>query len=335
MPMLRIVAVFCLATAVALLAGKAVAQQPLADERIPAGVTAAGQDVSGLTVTEAAARLQGVYGEQLERDSVTVRASSLTQTLTAGQARVRFDATRSAERALAAGRSALGSPVDVPLAVDYSKRRVERFAGRVDRRLRLRPRDAQLRISTKSVRVTHSRRGRDIDGRLLAREIGQALQDPRLGRVITPALLRPKPKVTADKLRRSSSTVITIEQRTFKLRLFKHLKIVRTYQVAVGQPAYPTPRGRFAIVSKQVNPVWSVPNSPWAGELAGTTVSGGSASNPLRARWMGIVGGVGIHGTDQGYSIGTRASHGCIRMHVPDVIELFGRVPIGTPVLIA
>jgi len=50
---------------------------------------------------------------------------------------------------------------------------------------------------------------------------------------------------------------------------------------------------------------------------------------------MGIAGGVGIHGTGEGYSIGTRASHGCIRMHVSDVVELFGRVSIGTPVLIA
>ena len=128
--------------------------------------------------------------------------------------------------------------------------------------------------------------------------------------------------------------MITIEQKTFKLRLFKHLKVVKTYKVAVGQPQYPTPRGRFSITSKQVNPVWSVPNSAWAGELAGTTVTGGTAANPLKARWMGLAGGVGIHGTGEDGSIGTRASHGCIRMHVSDVIALYKRVPIGTPVLI-
>ena len=49
---------------------------------------------------------------------------------------------------------------------------------------------------------------------------------------------------------------------------------------------------------------------------------------------MGVDGAVGIHGTGQPWSIGTRASHGCIRMTVPDVIDLFGRVPLGTPVLI-
>ena len=104
--------------------------------------------------------------------------------------------------------------------------------------------------------------------------------------------------------------------------------------MAVGQPAYPTPEGLFSIQSKQVNPTWSVPNSPWAGELQGTTVEGGSPANPLKARWMGIANGVGIHGTGEDYSIGSRASHGCIRMHVPDVIDLFKRVPVGAPVLI-
>ena len=340
MSLLRIAIGFCLAAAVALLAVKAVAQsppvaQPPPVERIAAGVTAAGHDVSGLTVEEAAARLQQMYGEHLGRGSVTVRAAGLTWRLTAARARVRFDARASAQRALAAGRSAQGAPIDVPLAVGYSKRRVERFAGRIDRRLRRKPRDAQLRMSLTRVRVTHSRRGRDIDGRRLAREIGKALKDPRIDRVVEPKLLRPKPKVTAGEVRRRATTAITIHQASFTLRLLKNSTVVRSYKIAVGQRGYATPRGLFAIQSKQVNPVWSVPNSPWAGELAGTTVSGGSAANPLKARWMGIVGPVGIHGTDQGQSIGTRASRGCIRMHVPDVIELFRRVSIGTPVLIA
>ena len=89
------------------------------------------------------------------------------------------------------------------------------------------------------------------------------------------------------------------------------------------------------IGSKQVDPVWSVPNSPWAGELAGTTVEGGTAENPLKARWMGITEGAGIHGTSETYSLGTAASHGCIRMAPGDVIDLFTRVNTGTPVLVA
>jgi lipoprotein-anchoring transpeptidase ErfK/SrfK len=219
----------------------------------------------------------------------------------------------------------------MPLAASHDERAVRRFAARVDRRLARPARDAQLRMTLRHVRITHSAPGRDIDAAALGREVGAALDDARLTRVLTPALRAVRPKVTVDELPR---TAITIQQSTFTLRLFKNLRVRKTYKVAVGQPRYPTPRGRFAIMSKQINPTWSVPSSPWAGELAGTTVVGGSAANPLKARWMGIANGVGIHGTGEDYSIGTRASHGCIRMHVTDVVALYKRVPLGTPVLI-
>jgi lipoprotein-anchoring transpeptidase ErfK/SrfK len=140
--------------------------------------------------------------------------------------------------------------------------------------------------------------------------------------------------VTTRNLARRYPAVVTIDRAHFKLRLFKRLKFVKSYGVAVGQPAYPTPTGLYSITNKQVNPAWTAPNSPWAGELAGSTTPGGSASNPLKARWMGIVNGVGIHGTGEDWSIGSRASHGCIRMHVSDVVDLFPRVPVGSPVLI-
>ena len=324
----------CAAAALALfVAAPAAAQPPLPGERIAAGVSAAGTDLAGLTADEAAARLNEVHGARLENGVVTVQAADLTWKFKTADAAVQFDELQSAKRALYAGRDAGGKPVDVPLVVAYKKEPVDKFAARIDKRL-LRPaRNSELRISLRKVRVTHSRRGRDINRRTLIKSIRARLTNPNLDRVIKPKVIKVKPKVTANELRRSASTVITIEQRTFKLRLFKHLKVVKTYRVAVGQPQYPTPRGRFSITNKQVNPVWSVPNSPWAGELAGSTVTG--PGNPLKARWMGITGSVGIHGTGESGSIGTRASHGCIRMHVPDVIALYKRVPLGTPVLIA
>jgi lipoprotein-anchoring transpeptidase ErfK/SrfK len=129
-------------------------------------------------------------------------------------------------------------------------------------------------------------------------------------------------------------TIVTVDQRHFRLRLFKRLRFVKSYGVAVGQPAYPTPNGLFSIANKAVNPTWTVPDSPWAGALRNETVPGGSSQNPLKARWMGIVNGVGIHGTAESGSIGSRASHGCIRMRVADVIDLYPRVPVGSPILI-
>ena len=321
----------CCVLLLALAAVPAGATPPLPGELIAAGVTAGGVDVSGLTVDEAAQRLQGTYGARLATD-VLAQAADITFKLKAADAAVTFDTAQSARRALFAGRDAKGAPVDVPLAISHDQAAVKKFADGVDKRLARPARDARLVITLRKVRATHSKPGRDIDATELAKQVGASLDDPRLPRVFAPKLLVTKPKVTPASLRRS--TVITISQSTFTLRLFKNLKVRKTYKVAVGQPQYPTPRGRFAIQNKQVNPTWSVPNSPWAGELAGTVVTGGSAANPLKARWMGIANGVGIHGTGEDGSIGTRASHGCIRMHVSDVIDLFPRVPVGTPVLI-
>jgi len=307
------------------------ATPPLPGERIAAGISAAGVDVSGLTVDEAALRLEESYGTRLQQD-VIAQAADVTFTLKAADALVTLDSAQSARRALYAGRVAGGAAKDVDLAVSHDNAAVQKFAEGIDTRLTRPPVDAKLKITLRTVRATHAKPGRDINATALAKLIGASLDDPRLTRVFKPELLVVKAKVTPASLR--NTTVITIAQKTFTLRLFKRLKVRKTYKVAVGQPAYPTPRGRFAIANKQVNPVWSVPNSPWAGELGGTTVTGGSAQNPLKARWMGIANGVGIHGTGEDGSIGSRASHGCIRMHVKDVIDLFARVPVGTPVLI-
>ena len=78
-----------------------------------------------------------------------------------------------------------------------------------------------------------------------------------------------------------------------------------------------------------------MPNSDWAGDLAGQVIAGDDPSNPIKARWIGIYDGVGVHGTSDDASIGSNASHGCIRMHVPDVKELYDEVPVGAPIYIA
>ena len=102
----------------------------------------------------------------------------------------------------------------------------------------------------------------------------------------------------------------------------------------MGMPAWPTPDGLFSIQTKQVDPTWSVPNSSWAGSLAGQVIPGGAPNNPLKARWMGFSGGAGIHGTAEVDSLGSAASHGCIRMMIPDVVSLYKKVDVGTPIFI-
>jgi lipoprotein-anchoring transpeptidase ErfK/SrfK len=107
---------------------------------------------------------------------------------------------------------------------------------------------------------------------------------------------------------------------------------MRKFGVATGQSVYPTPTGTFSIVDKQLNPWWLPPDSPWA---AGEKPIPPGPGNPLGTRWMGLSApGVGIHGTPDDASIGYSASHGCIRMHIPDAEWLFHHVQLGTPVVI-
>ena len=127
-----------------------------------------------------------------------------------------------------------------------------------------------------------------------------------------------------------------IDRKAFTLRFFSHLKPARTYPIAVGRQGLETPAGLYDVQWKQTNPSWYVPNSAWAGKLAGKVIPPGP-DDPIKARWMAFNGGAGIHGIDPSEysSIGHDASHGCVRMRIPDVIDLYDRSPVGTPVFVA
>jgi lipoprotein-anchoring transpeptidase ErfK/SrfK len=299
------------------------------DARIQAGISAGGVDLSGLTVAEAAGKLQQALGAQLAQP-VVVGVAGKPWTLQVTDAKVVFDTTRTAKRALYAPQGTK----TVELAVSHSRVAVRDWVSGIATKVARKARNARVAITLRKVRLVRSRHGHGLDVDAVRKAVDAALDSPTAQRTLHQRLSKVTPALTTLGAKRKYRTVITIDRSSFTLRLFKDLKVRRTYKVAVGQPAYPTPSGLFSISNKQVNPQWSVPNSPWAGELAGTSVEGGSAANPLKARWMGIANGVGIHGTGEDASIGTRASHGCIRMHVSDVIDLYPRVPVGTPVLL-
>jgi hypothetical protein len=310
------------------------APAPPVEKRIAAGVSAGGIDVSNLTLPEATARLQEQAGPALRR-TVTVRVAGHTRRLAMRRISLSFDAERSARRAYQAGRAATpGVPVDVPLAVFFRRAPIRDFAEDLAKRARIAPRDAFIRITVKRILKRPSRPGRALDVAALRAAIEATVVSASAERVLRPGRRRVRAKVGLADLPRRHKTILTVDRRNFKLRLFKRLKLVKSYGIAVGAAGYDTPTGLYSITNKAVNPAWSAPDSPWAGLYRGRTVPGGAPDNPLKARWLGIVNGVGIHGTGDPGSIGSRASHGCIRMRVPDVIELYPRVPVGTPVLI-
>jgi lipoprotein-anchoring transpeptidase ErfK/SrfK len=298
-------------------------------QRIRPGVSAAGVDLSGLTVPEAAVRLDQLLAPRLQGDMI-LGAAGVPWKLPMAEAQLKLDSTRTAKRAL----YAKAGVTAVAPAIAHSRTAVRAFVERVAGRVRKAPKSAAIKITVKHIFREKSRNGRALPVDATRKAIDAQLDDPAAPRKVHAPLTTVKPKVTFANLARVYNTVLTIDRPNFKLRLFKGLKFRKGYGIAVGMAGLETPAGRYAIQNKQVNPAWHVPNSAWAGALAGQVIPGGAPNNPLRARWLGIANGVGIHGTAEGWSIGTRASHGCIRMHVGDVIDLFGRVPVGTPVLI-
>ena len=139
---------------------------------------------------------------------------------------------------------------------------------------------------------------------------------------------RPPAAVT----RKGFGPVIVIRRSGNQLLLYRGTTLWRQFGVATGQSAYPTPLGRFQIVVMWRNPWWYPPNSDWARGLKPVPPGPG---NPLGTRWMGLSApGVGIHGTPDAASIGYSASHGCVRMRIPEAEWLFNHVKIGTTVFI-
>ena len=127
---------------------------------------------------------------------------------------------------------------------------------------------------------------------------------------------------------------IVVDIGELRLYLYRDGKLVKTYRVATGRRPTPRPPAATRIVTKIEDPTWLPPDSDWAKDAQ--PIPPGT-ENPLGTRWMGTSApGVGIHGVPPSadYSIGSYASHGCIRMHNWDAVDLFDRIVVGMPVVI-
>jgi hypothetical protein len=310
-------------------AGQATAPTPVPrPHTIAQGVSAVGVDLGGLTVAEATTRLEQEAKPRAQR-RFEVRIGRRAFVLTTGRLRMRFDSAATARRARRAKADTAVEPM-----VHFRAASLSAFVRRATQVTTRRPRNASMRITVRRIVGRKAVYGRRIDPGRLDRAVRRRIRDPLLGRGVRPRLRRLRPRVRLIDLRRRNPKILTVDRAGFRLRLFKRLRYDRSYPIAVGAAGFETPIGLRSVLSREVNPAWTAPNRPWAGSYAGRTVPGGAPDNPLKARFIGLGGGIGIHGTSEDWSIGTYASHGCIRMHVSDVIDLFPRVPLGAPVLI-
>ncbi len=317
------------------------------DGRIAEGVRVNGIDVGGLRAAAAGEKLRAALLEPLDRP-VTARYEGRRFKLTARQAAIGVDIDGSVARAL--DRSREGSmftrtwrelrgerlEAELDAKITWSRRAVRRLVARVEKALERPAVDAKLDLASGRVDPQPSHDGLAVRGKRLRRDLERELLDSGKRRRVRVRTDVVEPKVSTSQLAERYPAVLIVNRSAFQLTLYKNLKPAKTYGIAVGQVGLETPAGLYNVQNKAVDPAWTMPDSDWVAPAdRGKVVPGGTPENPLKARWMGIYDGAGIHGTAAAGSIGTAASHGCIRMRIPEVKELYDQVPVGAPVYIA
>jgi lipoprotein-anchoring transpeptidase ErfK/SrfK len=284
---------------------------------IPEDVTVSGVLVGGLTADEATAALRTFFTRPL-----TLIFKAHNREVLPGRVGAWVSIRGAVNAALAAAPSAT-----LTLGVNVTAWRLRAFVARISRAWGRPAVNSTVHLRNYRPVITRARQGfriRRPAARLMIRyALVNHLRDPLAlpYRIVRPSITR-----------RNFGPVSVIRRGSRGLYLYRGAEFRRYFGVAVGMPQYPTPLGRFSIVTMQRNPWWYPPDAGWA---AGASPIPPGPGNPLGTRWMGLsVGGVGIHGTPDAASIGYSASHGCIRMRIPDAEWLFERVRVGTPVFI-
>jgi len=337
--------VFAVVVVVLLLAGAVgvYAYDSSREDMIADGVTVGGVDVGGMTTDEAREELAAEIKRPLEQ-TIEVKAGDERFDLSAKEAKVDTDLRAMVNDALAESREGnllsrtlrdlTGGTLnaDLPSRVTYSRDAVQDLVASVEDEMNRSPQDAAVTPSGTGLETVAAENGVEVKTKKLTRRVVAQLESPDRNVQVKASLDTVKPDVTEGELAEEFPYYITVDRSSYELRFYKDLKLQETYSIAVGTVGFETPAGLYHIQNKAVDPAWSVPE--WGGSLAGQVIPGGTAQNPLKERWLGIYDGAGIHGTDDVASLGSSASHGCIRMAIPEVIELYDQVPVQTPIYI-
>jgi lipoprotein-anchoring transpeptidase ErfK/SrfK len=285
--------------------------------RVARGVTVAGIRVGGLARPAAEARIRARLGRALQ-----LRAGNLRAWVEPGKLGLRPYVRDAVTRAL---KAAPGGRVKLFVVVRAGP--VRAYVRTLAVRFHRDPVDSQLFIRGIEPFVSSGEPGRDIQREAAVRAIVYSLVHNQRRPVKLPVR-----RLSQAVSRATFGPVVVIRRGSNRLFLYAGMRFFRRFDVATGQSSYPTPLGRYEIAVMWRDPWWYPPNSAWAKGL--TPVPPGPG-NPLGTRWMGLTApGVGIHGTPNAASIGYSASHGCVRMRIPEAEWLFQHVEVGTPVYV-
>jgi lipoprotein-anchoring transpeptidase ErfK/SrfK/outer membrane protein assembly factor BamE (lipoprotein component of BamABCDE complex) len=302
-----------------LFAAVAIAPSAGSPRTIPNGVRITGVNVSGLDAGQARQQISARFGSPLR-----FRFGKRRWTVSTERLGLEVDVEDAVSRALHAD-----SGDDVQVRVEVDRKEVRDYVDALQDRFGFPAEDARIAKLVKGAPVLAPEQwGLAVRRRTMVAGIMRMLKT-RIRPAMPLVMMTVKPAIT----RKNFGPVIVIHRGSNRLGLFKGEKPWRGFRVATGQAQYPTPTGSFRIVDMQRNPWWRPPpDSDWA---RGAKPIPPGPGNPLGTRWMGLSAPlVGIHGTPDASSIGYSASHGCIRMLIPDATWLFDHVRLGTPVLI-
>lgn len=305
--------------------------------RILPGVTVAGVDVGEMTRQEAIAAVKEAVEPSLDR-TVTIRAGGRAWHVTPDELGTRAPVGRLVSRAMEISEShswpsrvfhrVLDRPVDESFDVGFRYRpgRVSRFVKTIADEVAVDPTNASVDYLNGHLVLNRPEFGRALRVENARVALLEALrgseQSVKLG------LKRLEPEVTKQDL----GQTLVVDLSALKLHLYDGLQLRKTYPVAAGQPQYPTPPGEWTVIDKVENPTWVNPAPDGWGAGLPASIPGGP-SNPLGTRAIYLdAPGIRIHGTSSSSSIGTYASHGCVRMYMSDVEELYEVVEVGATV---
>lgn len=312
---------------------------------VPKGVTVVGHDLGGMTESQARNAIENAVSAPMLRP-VTVLGDGRTWSLDPSNI-VEVDVDSMLNEAYSPRRSAtfvtrlasqvMGEPLPADIKPAYSINTtaiatwVAQTATQVDKK----PVNATRKVVKYAFKITPEVLGARVDQASAVTQISQVLAAnaalSSASRVVSLPVSVLKPKV----LQSSFKTAIIVSLSECRIRLYKGEKLVKSYSCAPGRPEYPTPTGDFKIVSKQANAPWINPHDAWSASMP--DVIAGGPGNPMGDRKIGInYPGVFMHGVPPSEygTIGSHASHGCMRMLPSAVHDLYPRVSIGNPVYI-
>ena len=312
------------------------------------GVKVNGVPIGGITRVQAEQKLSATLLKPLDRP-VKVSYKDRTFTLTQKAASIGIDIRGSVDKALErsqqgdmfsrAWRNVRNESLNTELAADvsYNKPAIDKLVKRVQKSLDRKAKDAKLDLS-EGFRRAHAVQ----DGP--AREVQLAGQGRSSRRCSTPSKTEAvkvkttvvQPKVSTKQIAEKYPAILVADRKNFKLQLYKNLKLEKTYGIAVGKVGHGHAGRALQHPEQGRQPGLARPELRLGGR-PGRQGHRRATTPRTRSRpaGSGIYDGVGIHGTADDASIGSAASHGCLRMHIPDVEELYEQVPVGAPIYIA